>query len=71
MRELLGDFGSAYLIILGAVAMATVLLAPRGVWGIISARWPITVFGVQRRLIAGGSPTAAKAPPPGPTESSP
>lgn len=71
MRELLGDFGSAYLIILGAVAMATVLLAPRGVWGIISARWPITFFGVQRRLIASGSPPTDQAPSPGPTESSP
>ena len=34
LREALGDYGSLYLIILGAVAIGTTLLAPRGLWGL-------------------------------------
>ena len=71
LRELLGDFGSAYLIILGAIAIGTVLFAPRGLWGLFSARWSITFFGVQRRLIAGASPPTTAHPIPGPTEPRP
>lgn len=71
LREALGDFGSAYLIILGAVAMGAVLFAPRGLWGLFSARWSITFFGVQRRLIAGASPPTPAQPTPGSTESRP
>jgi branched-chain amino acid transport system permease protein len=71
LRELLGDFGSAYLILLGAIAMAAVLFAPRGLWGLFTARWSITFFGVQRRLIAGASPPTGPPPTPGPTESRP
>lgn len=69
LRELLGDYGSAYLIILGAVAIAAVLFAPRGLWGMITARWPITVFGVHRRLLATGPPPVSLPPSPGSTES--
>ena len=33
LRELLGDFGSAYLIVLGTLAVAITILAPRGICG--------------------------------------
>ena len=36
IQERLRDYGSIYLIILGAVAILSVLLAPRGLWGLIT-----------------------------------
>jgi len=53
LRELLGDYGSAYLIVLGVLAVAITILAPRGLWGLIEDRWAVSLFGIQRRLIAG------------------
>jgi branched-chain amino acid transport system permease protein len=52
LRELLGDFGSAYLIVLGTLAVTITILAPRGLWGLIEDRWSISLFGIQRRLVA-------------------
>jgi branched-chain amino acid transport system permease protein len=57
LQELLADYGAVYLIILGAVAVAVTLLAPRGLWGLVVARLPLTLFGVQRRLIIGRQAT--------------
>lgn len=51
LQELLADFGSAYLVALGLVAIVIVLLAPRGLWGLITSRWPISLFATQRRLV--------------------
>lgn len=51
LQELLADYGSAYLVVLGLVAIVTVLLAPRGLWGLITSRWPISLFATQRRLV--------------------
>jgi branched-chain amino acid transport system permease protein len=36
IQERLRDYGSIYLIILGVVAIVSVLLAPRGLWGLIT-----------------------------------
>jgi branched-chain amino acid transport system permease protein len=36
LQERLRDYGSIYLIILGVVAILSVLLAPRGLWGLIT-----------------------------------
>ena len=36
IQERLRDYGSIYLIILGAVAILSVLLAPRGLWGLMT-----------------------------------
>lgn len=38
LRETLADFGPAYLIVLGSVGVATMLFAPRGIWGSAGAR---------------------------------
>jgi len=43
IQERLRDYGSIYLIILGAVAILSVLLAPRGLWGLIT-RDKISLF---------------------------
>jgi branched-chain amino acid transport system permease protein len=35
LRELLQDYGSLYLITLGAIAVAVILFAPQGAWGLV------------------------------------
>ena len=51
LRELLADFGSWYLIVLGAAAVIMMLRAPQGVWGLIAERFDFRFFPVQRRLV--------------------
>jgi branched-chain amino acid transport system permease protein len=51
LRELLADFGSWYLIVMGAIAIAIMVWAPQGLWGLISERYGLSFFPVQRRLI--------------------
>lgn len=52
MQETLADFGSAYLIALGVVMIVMVVFAPRGLWGLVTSRWPIALFAVRRRLVS-------------------
>jgi len=35
----LADLGSLYLLMLGAVAIAVMLLAPKGIWGLLAERF--------------------------------
>ena len=44
LREFLADLGSIYLLLLGALAIIIMLVAPKGIWGYISARWNISLF---------------------------
>jgi branched-chain amino acid transport system permease protein len=44
LREFLADLGSTYLLLLGALAIAVMLVAPKGIWGYIAARWNISLF---------------------------
>ena len=66
LQETLADYGSAYLVTLGVVAILVVLVSPTGLWGWINRRRPISLFAVQRRLIRTGvqadGPTAVKEP---------
>jgi branched-chain amino acid transport system permease protein len=50
MQTYLASFGSWYLILLGALAIATMLFAPKGIWGHFSQRFGIVLFPVQRRM---------------------
>jgi branched-chain amino acid transport system permease protein len=50
MQTYLAGFGSAYLILLGVLAIATMLFAPKGIWGHFSQRFGIVLFPVQRRI---------------------
>jgi branched-chain amino acid transport system permease protein len=50
MQTYLAGFGSWYLILLGALAIATMLFAPKGIWGHFSRRFGIVLFPVQRRI---------------------
>ncbi len=54
LREYLADFGEWSLILLGAVAV--LLLAPEGLWGLIQRRLRIEIFPVRRRLAASSAP---------------
>jgi branched-chain amino acid transport system permease protein len=44
LREFLADLGSIYLMILGALAIIIMLVAPKGIWGYIAGRWGISLF---------------------------
>jgi branched-chain amino acid transport system permease protein len=50
MQTYLASFGSWYLILLGALAIATMLFAPKGIWGHFSQRFGIVLLPVQRRI---------------------
>jgi branched-chain amino acid transport system permease protein len=51
LRQTLADLGALYLLILGAVAIAVMLKAPKGLWGLIADRFGWQVFPLQRRLV--------------------
>ena len=51
LREFAADWGTWYLIVLGGIAVSVMLFAPKGLWGLITARYDIHLFPVGRRLI--------------------
>jgi branched-chain amino acid transport system permease protein len=64
LREYLADFGAWYLIFLGAVSIAVILIEPRGLWGVWRRFFPIEVIPVSRkspentvRAVVGRTPT--------------
>jgi branched-chain amino acid transport system permease protein len=60
LRQTLADLGAIYLLILGAVAIAVMLKAPKGLWGFFADRYGWQVFPLERRLmIEGGDTTPA------------
>ncbi len=58
LRETLADLGSIYLMVLGAVAIAVMLRAPRGVWGFVRERFDLDLFPLGYRVI--GARTTGK-----------
>ena len=50
LREYLADFGAWYLILLGAVSIAVILIEPRGLWGVWRRFFPIDVIPVSHRV---------------------
>ncbi|MEL6957847.1 MAG: branched-chain amino acid ABC transporter permease [Pseudomonadota bacterium] len=53
LQSLLADFGSWYLMTLGVLAIVIMLIAPRGLWGLISERTGLHLFPIRRRLTGG------------------
>ncbi|MGR6468380.1 branched-chain amino acid ABC transporter permease [Rhizobium sp. PAMB 3182] len=51
LQKTLSDFGSIYLLILGFIGIATMILAPTGLWGLFSEKTGIQLFPVRRRLV--------------------
>ena len=50
LRQTLADLGSLYLLMLGAVAIAVMLLAPKGIWGLLAERFGWQLLPLERRL---------------------
>lgn len=50
LQSYLADFGTWYLILLGALAIVIMLFAPQGIWGYVAARYNLELFPLQRRL---------------------
>jgi branched-chain amino acid transport system permease protein len=50
LREFLADYGSIYLLFLGALAIAVMLVAPRGLWGYVASRYGLSLFPVGYRV---------------------
>jgi branched-chain amino acid transport system permease protein len=50
LQEQLSDFGAAYLIVLGVVAIVVMVVFPKGLWGSLAERFDLHVFPVRRRL---------------------
>lgn len=49
LREYLANFGAWYLILLGAVSIAVILVEPRGLWGFWRRMFPVDVIPVAHR----------------------
>jgi branched-chain amino acid transport system permease protein len=50
LREALSQYGTWYLILLGMAAVATMLLAQDGLWGLAAKRFNLHLFPVRRHL---------------------
>jgi branched-chain amino acid transport system permease protein len=50
LRQTLADLGSLYLLMLGAVAIAVMLFAPKGIWGLVAQRFGWQLLPLERRL---------------------
>jgi len=50
LRETLADFGTIYLMVLGAVAIVVMLKAPKGVWGLVRDRFDLELFPLGYRV---------------------
>jgi branched-chain amino acid transport system permease protein len=50
LRQYLADLGSIYLIVLGAMAIAIMLVAPKGIWGYVAQRWNLSLFPTGYRV---------------------
>ena len=55
LRQTLADLGSLYLLMLGVVAIAVMLKAPKGIWGLIVGRFGWQMFPLERRVVIAGA----------------
>jgi branched-chain amino acid transport system permease protein len=60
LRELLADYGTIYLMLMGAIAIAVMLKAPFGIWGWVIQRYDLQLFPVGRRLTLAPAPDPSK-----------
>ncbi len=63
LREMLSDFGTWYLIIMGSVAVGFMLWSPKGVWGMVVRKFGLHCFPVQRQLRMNMGQTAVNPAP--------
>jgi branched-chain amino acid transport system permease protein len=60
LREVLADYGTIYLMLMGAIAIAVMLKAPFGIWGWVIQRYDLQLFPVGRRLILTPAETSSE-----------
>jgi branched-chain amino acid transport system permease protein len=59
LREALADYGAWYMIVLGTLAMLVMIRWPEGVWGVVTKRWDVRFFPIERRVrLEGAAPPA-------------
>jgi branched-chain amino acid transport system permease protein len=63
LQQTLSQYGSAYLLLVGVVAVAMATKAPRGIWGFIAKRWDVHLFPVRRSLQLEDEPKSEGEPP--------
>ena len=51
LRNLLADYGSWYLLVLGMIGILVMLFARRGLWGLFAERTGIQFFPIRRELV--------------------
>ena len=51
LRQTLADLGTLYLMMLGLVAILIMLAAPKGIWGLVVARFGFSVFPLERKVV--------------------
>lgn len=50
LREALSHYGTVYVIVLGLIAVVTMLRFPQGIWGYVAERYDLHLFPIQRRV---------------------
>jgi branched-chain amino acid transport system permease protein len=63
LQQALAPLGTWYLVVLGVVAVTVVLVAPRGLWGLVAPRYQLfpTTYRTRRPLAgAPGAPGTAE-----------
>lgn len=50
LQQLLSDYGTWYLVLIGAIAAVAAVFAKRGLWGLLNRRWTVELFPVRRRV---------------------
>ena len=55
LRQTMADLGTLYLLMLGVVAIAVMLWAPKGLWGLLVEKLDWQIFPLQRRVIFSSS----------------
>jgi len=63
LRETFADLGTIYLLMLGAAAILVMLVAPKGIWGLIVERFDWQVFPLERRVLSDDRMVAAPTRP--------
>ncbi len=56
LESWLADFGAWYLMLLGALAILVMLVAPKGLWGWVVEKYDFSIFPTRRRLIGPDTP---------------
>ena len=53
LREIAADWGTWYLIMMGAIAIAVMLIDKRGIWGFVKARYGLSILPTGHKLELG------------------